>query len=77
MKTDYEDEWDFRLQNDNKPLWVRNPKDIEKEQYDNFFKATFGDFLEPVAHSHFNVEGTIEFSSILFIPGMAPFDDVS
>lgn len=75
LKTEYEDVWDYRLQNDNKPLWTRNPKDLEKSQYDSFFKATFGDFLEPVTHSHFNVEGTIEFSALLFIPGMAPFED--
>jgi hypothetical protein len=35
---------------------------------------TFGEFLDPIAHVHFNVEGTIEFTSMLFIPGMAPFE---
>lgn len=35
---------------------------------------TFGEFLDPLAHVHFNVEGTIEFTSVLFIPGMAPFE---
>jgi len=73
-KTEYEDVWDWEVQNDNKPIWTRNPKEVTKEQYDSFYKTTFSEFLEPLAHSHFNVEGTIEFSSILFVPGMAPFE---
>ena len=32
------------------------------------------EFVEPLGVAHFNVEGTIEFSSMLFVPGMAPFD---
>jgi hypothetical protein len=35
---------------------------------------TFGEFLEPIAHVHFNVEGTIEFTAMMFVPGMAPFE---
>lgn len=35
---------------------------------------TFGEFLEPIAHIHFNVEGTIEFTAMMFVPGMAPFE---
>ncbi|KAI8472066.1 MAG: heat shock protein 90C [Monoraphidium minutum] len=74
MKTDYEDVFGWRVQNDNKPIWTRSPKDVAETDYNEFFKATFGEFLDPLAHVHFNVEGTIEFSSILYIPGMAPFD---
>ncbi|KAF5832971.1 heat shock protein 90C [Dunaliella salina] len=73
-KTVYDDVWDWRMENDNKPIWTRNPKDVSDEAYNEFFKQTFSEFLDPLAHLHFNVEGTIEFSSILYIPGMAPFD---
>lgn len=73
-KTEYKDITDWRVMNDNKPLWTRSPKEVAKEEYNEFFKATFKEFLDPLAVSHFNVEGTIEFSSMLFIPGMAPFD---
>lgn len=45
-----------------------------KDEYDAFFKATFKEFLEPLTTSHFNVEGTIEFTAMLFVPGMAPFE---
>ncbi len=47
---------------------------MDQEEYNSFFKTTFREFLEPLAQSHFNVEGTIEFSALLFVPGMAPFE---
>lgn len=74
MKTEYETLWDYAVQNDTKPLWLRSPKEVSKEEYESFFKGTFREFLEPAAHSHFSVEGTIEFTGLLFIPGMAPFE---
>lgn len=77
MKTEYEEKWDWAVQNENKPLWLQDSKNVTKEQYENFYKTTFGEFLEPAAYSHFSVEGTLEFSSLLFIPGMAPIDRVS
>jgi hypothetical protein len=49
-------------------------QDVSTESYNDFFKQTFSEFLDPLAHVHFNVEGTIEFAAILYIPGMAPFD---
>jgi len=55
-KTVYEDVWDWRLENDNKPIWTRNPKDVSDEAYNEFFKQTFSEFLDPLAHVHFNVE---------------------
>ncbi|GFH18619.1 HATPase_c domain-containing protein, partial [Haematococcus lacustris] len=74
MKTEYQEVWDWRVENENKPLWTRAPKDVPAEAYNDFFKQTFSEFLDPLAHVHFNVEGTIEFSAILYVPGMAPFD---
>ena len=54
--------------------YVSMSMQVAKDEYDAFFKQTFKEFLEPVAHSHFNVEGTIEFTAMLFVPGMAPFE---
>jgi len=45
------------VQNENKPLWTRTPKEVEKAEYDEFFKMTFKEFMAPAAHSHFAVEG--------------------
>jgi len=47
---------------------------VEAGEYNEFFKATFREFVDPLATAHFTVEGTIEFSAILFVPGMAPFE---
>ena len=47
---------------------------VSQEEYNNFFKTTFREFLDPLAQTHFSVEGTIEFSALMFIPGMAPFE---
>lgn len=74
MKTDYEEKWEWRVENENKPIWTRSPKEVAEADYNEFFKTTFGEFIDPLSHIHFNVEGTIEFSSILYIPGMAPFE---
>lgn len=74
----YKTEWDtaeeWVVQNDNKPIWTKSPREVTKEEYSSFFKTTFREFIDPLAQTHFNVEGTIEFSSLLFVPGMAPFD---
>merc|ERR1719421_1020842 len=75
MKTEYDTVFDWATQNDTKPLWLRSPKEVEEEEYNAFFKSTFKEFLDPVAHNHFNVEGTIEFSGMIFIPGTAGFDE--
>ncbi len=53
---------------------TRPPKDVTAAEYNDFYKGTFKEFLDPLATSHFNVEGDIEFKAMLYIPGMAPFD---
>ena len=74
MKTEWKTSWDWKVQNDNKPIWMRNPKEVEASAYSEFFKTTFKEFLDPLAHSHFSIEGDIEFKAIMYVPGMAPFD---
>lgn len=66
--------FDWQLANETKPIWMRAPKEVKDEEYNEFFKTTFREFMDPMAQAHFSTEGEIEFRSLLFIPGMAPFD---
>ncbi|XP_050277644.1 heat shock protein 90-5, chloroplastic [Quercus robur] len=67
--------WDWELANETKPIWMRNPKEIQKDEYYEFYKKTFNEFLDPVAYTHFTTEGEVEFRSVLYIPGMGPLNN--
>ncbi|XP_010514162.1 PREDICTED: heat shock protein 90-5, chloroplastic-like [Camelina sativa] len=67
--------WDWELANETKPLWMRNSKEVEKEEYNEFYKKAFNEFLDPLANTHFTTEGEVEFRSILYIPGMGPLNN--
>lgn len=55
-------------------LWTRPKKDITPEQYIEFYKGISHDFEAPLAWSHNRVEGSTEYTQLLFIPAKAPMD---
>ncbi len=55
-------------------IWSRPKKDISAEQYDEFYKQISHDFEAPLAHTHNRVEGSTEYTQLLYIPGKAPMD---
>ncbi|RYG07943.1 MAG: molecular chaperone HtpG, partial [Burkholderiales bacterium] len=55
-------------------LWTRPKKDITQEQYDEFYKQISYDSQAPLASTHNRVEGSTEYTQLLFIPAKAPMD---
>ena len=66
--------WEWESLNDIKAIWMRGKDDITEEEYAGFYKTITKDTNDPLAHTHFSAEGEIEFKSILYIPGEAPYD---
>lgn len=55
-------------------LWTRPRKDVTPEQYKEFYKTVSHDQEDPLAWSHNRVEGSTEYTQLLYIPARAPFD---
>ncbi|MFT3718331.1 molecular chaperone HtpG [Pseudorhodoferax sp.] len=66
------DEWE--TVNKATALWSRPKKDVTPEQYDEFYKQISHDHEAPLAHSHNRVEGSTEYTQLLYIPAKAPYD---
>jgi molecular chaperone HtpG len=66
------DEWE--TVNQATALWSRARKDITPEQYREFYKAVSHDYEDPLAWTHNRVEGSTEYTQLLFLPAHAPFD---
>ncbi len=55
-------------------LWTRPRAEVKDEEYQEFYKHVSHDFENPLTWSHNKVEGKLEYTSLLFVPGRAPFD---
>jgi molecular chaperone HtpG len=66
------DEWETI--NQANALWARPKKDVSDEQHTEFYKHISHDFEPPLAWSHNRVEGSTEYTQLLYVPGKAPMD---
>lgn len=55
-------------------LWTKARQDISDEDYNQFYKHVGHDFQDPLTHVHSKVEGTNEYTMLLYVPSRAPFD---
>ncbi len=56
------------------PLWRKNKNEITDEEYNNFYKEKFYDYMDPLMHIHVKTEGTATYDGLLYIPAKAPMD---
>lgn len=65
---------EVRTLNSMQPLWAKNKSEIKPEEYDEFYQNLFHDWERPMEVMHNKVEGTIEYTSLLFFPEHAPYN---
>eukprot|EP00939_MAST-03C_sp_MAST-3C-sp1_P003993 g3993.t1 len=66
--------WNWSIVNNQKAIWTRDKSEVSEEEYKEFYKGFTKDYSDPSTWIHFKAEGEIEFRSILFVPGKAPFN---
>ncbi len=56
------------------PLWKKDKKKIKEDEYNNFYSDQFFDYSNPLKVLHFNMEGNVNYTALLFIPSHAPYN---
>ncbi len=74
MRKEGEASLEYEVVNQAKALWTLPRSEITDEEYRQFYQYVAHDFTDPLAWSHNKVEGKREYTSLLYVPGRAPFD---
>ena len=56
------------------PLWKKKKSEIKDEEYNEFYKSKFNDWEDPQKVIHYNVEGNISYTALLYIPSRTPYN---
>ena len=70
----YESYEELETLNSMTPIWKKRSSDVEQSDYNEFYKATFHDWEDPIRTISFHAEGALSYDALLFIPARAPFD---
>ncbi len=73
-KPEWEDYTELETVNSMTPIWKKRGSEVTDEEYAEFYKSTFHDWVDPARTFSLHAEGTLEYDALLFIPGQAPFD---
>lgn len=60
--------------NSMEPIWKRQKSKVKPEEYNDYYKSKYMDYMDPARVIRTNVEGVSSFTALMFIPGHAPFD---
>lgn len=71
-ETEVKTEWVIEQVNSAESLWQRERSDIKDEEYEAFYKELTNDFENPLSWSHNRVEGNTSYTSLLYVPAVAP-----
>jgi molecular chaperone HtpG len=74
MRKEGEASLEYEVVNQARALWTLPRTEISDEEYRQFYQYLAHDFTDPLAWSHNKVEGKREYTSLLYVPGRAPFD---
>lgn len=71
---EYEDVVEEEVLNSMTPIWKKNKSEISEEEYNEFYKQKFYDYSDPLMHILLNIEGNVEYTSLLYIPNEVPYN---
>ncbi|MBQ3842287.1 MAG: molecular chaperone HtpG [Ruminiclostridium sp.] len=71
---EYEETTEIETLNSMVPIWKKSKQELTDEQYNEYYKEKFLDYMDPLVHIHSKTEGTATYNALLYIPKKAPFD---
>ena len=73
-KPEYEDVTETEILNSMVPLWKKQKSEIKDGELNEFYKAQFHDFNDPLKSIYAKIEGLVNYDALLFFPSKTPMD---